>query len=225
MAEHLITLFTQVGIPAEILTDQGANFMSALLKALYKRLNIKSIWTSPYHPQSDGLVERFNQTLKAMLRKFVSENNHNWDKDLPYLLFAYREVPQASTGFSPFELLYGRSVRGPLDVLKESWTASTRADDSVVSHLLDIRDRLAHYTELVAENLTDVQKKQKQWYDRTARSRKFAVSDQVLVLLPTSRNKLLAQWEGPYPITRVLDPVNFEVNMFDKRKKPVESSM
>ena len=220
VAEHLITLFTRVGIlAAEILTDQGANFMSALLKALYKRLNIKSIRTSPYHPQSDGLVERFNQTLKAMLRKFVSENNHNWDKDLPYLLFAYREVPQASTGFSPFELLYGRSVRGPLDVLKESWTASTRADDSVVSHLLDIRDRLAHYTELVAENLTDVQKKQKQWYDRTARSHKFAVSDQVLVLLPTSRNKLLAQWEGPYPITRVLDPVNYEVNMFDKRKK------
>ena len=110
VAEHLITLFTRVGIPAEILNDQGANFMSALLKALYKRLNIKSIRTSPYHPQSDGLVERFNQTLKAMLRKFVSENNHNWDKDLPYLLFAYREVPQASTGFSPFELLYGRSV-------------------------------------------------------------------------------------------------------------------
>ena len=60
VAEHLITLFTRVGIPAEILTDQGANFMSALLKALYKRLNIKSIRTSPYRPQSDGLVERFN---------------------------------------------------------------------------------------------------------------------------------------------------------------------
>lgn len=75
--------------------------------------------TTLYHPQTDGLVERFNQTLKAMLKKFVSETGKDWDKWLPFLLFAYREVPQASTGFSPFELLYAHPVRGPLDVLKE----------------------------------------------------------------------------------------------------------
>ena len=91
----------------------------------YVRLNITSIQTSPYHPHSGGLVERFNQTLKSMLRKFVTTENPNWDKDLPYLLLAYREVPQASMGFSPFDLLYGRHVRGPLDVLRESWSASS----------------------------------------------------------------------------------------------------
>ena len=67
------------------------------------------------------MVERFNQTLKAMLRKYVSDTGDNWDQWLPYLLFAYREVPQASTGYSPFELLYGRQVRGPLDILREAW--------------------------------------------------------------------------------------------------------
>jgi len=55
-----------------------------------------------------------------MLRKFVSRNQKDWY--LPYLLFAYCEVPQETTGFSPFDLLYGRQVRGPLDVLKEGWT-------------------------------------------------------------------------------------------------------
>ena len=145
VAGQLVLLFSRVGIPTEILTDQGANFVSALLKELYARLNITSIRTSPHHPQSDGLAERFNQTLKSMLRKFVMTENPNWDKDLPYLLFAYREVPQASTGFSPFELLYGRHVRGPLDVLCKSWSASSPGQTSVISHLLDIRSRLAEY--------------------------------------------------------------------------------
>jgi len=56
-----------------------------------------------------------------MIRKFAANNQRDWDEHLPYLLLAYREVPQESTGFSPFELLYGRRVRGPLDVLKEAW--------------------------------------------------------------------------------------------------------
>ena len=94
-------------MPSEILTDQGTNFMSKLLSQL---LQVRWIRTSPYHPQTDGLVERFNGTLKSMLRKTAVEGK-NWDKLLPYLLFAYREVPQASTGFSPFELMYGRRER------------------------------------------------------------------------------------------------------------------
>ena len=81
-------------------------------------LHIQPIRTTPYHPQTDGLVERFNQTLKLMLRKTAVKEGIDWDKMLPYVLFAYREVPQTSTGFSPFELLYGYQVRGPLDVLK-----------------------------------------------------------------------------------------------------------
>lgn len=62
----------------------------------------------------DGLVERLNKTLKSMLRNAASSEWKDWDKLVPYLLFAYREVEQASTGFSPLELRHGRSVRGPL---------------------------------------------------------------------------------------------------------------
>ena len=110
IAEELVRIFAWVGIPEEILTDQGSNFTLQLLSEIYQLLHVHPIRTSPYHPQTDGLVERFNKTLKTMLRKVVAEDQQDWDKWLPYLLFAYREVPQDSTGFSPFELLYGRAV-------------------------------------------------------------------------------------------------------------------
>lgn len=98
----LVQLFSRVGFPREIITDQGSNFTSRQMKQIYSMLHIHRIQTTPYHPQTDGLVERLNQTLKSMLRKFVCESGKDWDQWLPYLLFAYREVPQTSTGFSPF---------------------------------------------------------------------------------------------------------------------------
>ena len=112
--------------------------MSRLLTELYRLLHVHPICTSPYHPQTDGLVKRFNETLKAMLRKAAQTEGKDWDKLIPFLLFAYREVPQASMGFSPFELLYGMAVRGPLGILRESWEAAKKDDDSVVSYILSL---------------------------------------------------------------------------------------
>ena len=219
IAEELVQLFSRVGIPEEVLTDQGANFMSQLLAEVYKLLRVKPIRTSPYHPQTDGLVERFNQTLKAMLRKTAITEGKDWDKLLPYVLFAYREVPQASSGFSPFELLYGRTVRGPLDVLRESWEASTKSNENVVSYVLAMREKLDKMTELVHENLSKAQKYQKTWYDRAARVREFTAGDRVMVLLPTSTHKLRAQWQGPYTIVERVGQANYIVDMADKSKR------
>ena len=219
VAEELVKFFARMGVPEEILTDQGTNFTSQLLHEVYQLLHIKPIRTTPYHPQTDGLVERFNGTLKAMLRKTVDEEGRDWDRLLPYLLFAYREVPQASTGFSPFELVYGRHVRGPLYVLKESWEASKRSTESVVSYVLTIQERLKKLRDIVQENLKAAQATQKAWYDRHSRDRAFNPGDKVLVLLPTSTNRLLASWRGPYPVVRRVSPVNYEVEMADRRKK------
>ncbi|KAL5497626.1 hypothetical protein EMCRGX_G014134 [Ephydatia muelleri] len=141
-------------------------------------------------------------TLKSMLRKFATQKEKDWDKLIPYVLFAYREVPQRSTGFSPFELLYGREVRGPLDVLRESWVARERNTESVVSHVLAIRERMEQMSSLVRESLEKAQQSQKAWYDQTARDRTLNEGDLVLVLLPTSSNTLIAQWQGPYKVTK-----------------------
>ena len=154
VAKELMPVFVRVGLPDEILMDQGSNFMSALLREVYRLLNIQRICTTPYHPQTDGLVERFNRTLKAMLKKFVSRNQKDWDDCLPYLLFAYREVPQESTGFSPFELLRGSKVSGPLDVLKEKWAGYTAEEEEtpIATYVVEMRDRLEEMSGLVQES-------------------------------------------------------------------------
>ena len=218
VAEELITVFSRFGIPGEILSDQGSNFMSQLMQELYRLLKVRPIRTSPYHPQTDGLVERFNRTLKSMLRRLVKEEGRDWDKLIPYVLFAYREVPQTTTGFSPFELLFGREVRGPLDVLKEEWEASEKCKESVITHILEIRERMEAMQEVVKENAEEAQKRQKRWYDRTARDTELKPDDKVLVLLPTSTNKLLAQWKGPYKVIRKIGKVNYEIQVAGKKK-------
>ena len=121
MPSALVDIFSRLGIPEEILSNQGANFISKLMQDLYKLLCVKPIKTSPYHPQTNGAVERLHGTLKAMLKKY-ERGQRGWDTLLPYLLFAYRDVPNQSTGFSPFNLMFGWHVRGPLDVLKSGWT-------------------------------------------------------------------------------------------------------
>ena len=227
IAEELDTIFSRVSIPQEILTDQGANFTSHLLTELYRMLHIRPIRTTPYHPQSDGLVEHFNQTLKTMLKKSLGQkgsNAKNWDTLLPYLLFAYREVPQSFTGFSPFELLYGHTVRGPLDILNETWQGSIQCDESVVSHVLAIRKRMEETMKLVESNMAKAQKQQCLWYNKKAREREFVPDDMVLLLLPTTHNKLLVKWQGPYRVVKRIGKVNYMIDMPDhqKRSRPTE---
>ena len=155
--DELLKVFSRVGIPKEILTDQGSNFTAQLLAELYRLLHVKALRTSPYHPQTDGLVERFNGTLKGMLRKSAQEDGKDCYKLLPFILFAYREAPQESTGFSTFELLYRRDVRGPLDAVKEEWETSPKSKENVISHIMLMREGLERMTTLVQGNLRKAQ--------------------------------------------------------------------
>ena len=79
---------------------------------------MKHIKSSPYHPETNGMIERWHGTLKSMLRK-AGKGKKEWDLLLPVLLFAYRDAVHESTGFAPFELTFDRHVRGPLDAVRE----------------------------------------------------------------------------------------------------------
>ena len=118
VAEAMIEIFSRCGLPAEILTYQGSVFMGKLMNQLCKLISIKPIHTSPYHPQTDGLLERWHADILAMLKQ-ATNCKTDWDLFVPHVIFAYRQTPHSLTGFSPFQLIYGVNVRGSLEVLRE----------------------------------------------------------------------------------------------------------
>lgn len=94
--------------------------MSQLMKDVCWLLRVKQVQTSAYHPQTDGLVEHFIQTLKRLLRQVIIKEGQNWDR-LPYILFSVSETPQVFMGFTPFKLLFGRWLWDLLSIAKEAW--------------------------------------------------------------------------------------------------------
>ncbi|XP_069371637.1 uncharacterized protein [Paralichthys olivaceus] len=218
IAKELFLFSSRVGIPKEILTDQGTPFMSRVTKELCSLLKVKQVRTSVYHPQTDGLVERFNKTLKAMLRKAIDKDGRNWDQLLPYLLFAVREVPQSSTGFSPFDLLYSHKPRGLLDIAKETWEEQPCPHRTMIEHVGAMRDRMAAVVPIVKEHMEKAQRDQSAAYNRPAQPREFQPGDRVLVLVPTVECKFLATWQGPYEVIEKVGEVNYKVRQPGRRK-------
>ena len=149
-----------------------------------------------------------------------SERPRDWDRYLSAVLFAYREAPQESLGFSPFELLYGRSVRGPLSVLRELLTKEEPNVEikSTYQYVVDLKEKLSETCDLAQKMLSKSSARYKKYYDQKKRSRLLKVGDQVLVLLPTDRNKLLLQWKGPYEVTSKLSDLDYKVHMKGKDK-------
>ncbi|XP_069138991.1 uncharacterized protein [Argopecten irradians] len=226
VAEALVDIYSRVGIPREVLTDQGSQFTSDLMKEVSRLLSIRRFTTTPYHPMCNGLVERFNGTLKQMLKRMCAERPKDWDKYINSLLFAYREVPQESLGFSPFELLYGRTVRGPMMILRELWTKDVADDDvkTTYQYVVDLRERLEETCKLAQEQLSSAKVRQAKYYNRKAKVRTMEPGQRVLVLLPTKRNKLLMQWRGPFVITERKGSMDYAVNV-DGKVKTLHANM
>ena len=220
IAEELVSIFSRVGVPKEILTDRGTQFTSDLMSEVARLLSLKQLFTTPYHAMCNGQCERFNGTLKSMLKKMSAENPRDWDRYIPALLFAYREVPQQSTGFSPFELLYGRTVRGPMSILRDIWTGEEQQEEerTTYQYVLELRERLEETCKLAHEELRKSQVKQKKRYDVGKRRKKLKPGDKVLLLLPTETSKLLMQWKGPFEVVRHVRENDFVIDINGKEK-------
>jgi hypothetical protein len=220
VAEGLVSMFCRLGVPNEILSDQGTQFMSDVMKEVNRLLSIKHLTSTVYHPTTQGLCEKFNGTLKRILKRLCEKSPKQWDRYLDAALFAYREVPQESTGFSPFELLYGRIVRGPMQVLKELWTKENVEETVKTSYqyVVDLREKLETGIALAHENLSKAHDRYKRDYDKKAKVRRFKVGDFVLVLLPTDSNKLLMQWQGPFRVEAIVGKNDYKVNIRGREK-------
>ena len=207
-----------MGVPKEMLTDQGAQFTSHLMEEISRLLSMRQLVTAPYHPQCNGLIERFNgtlKTIKTMLRRMCVEKPRDWDRYLPAVLFAYREAPQESLGFSPFELLYGRSVRGPSHILRELWAKEQENPEirTTYQYVIELRNKLEETCRSAMSELAKASARSKRYYDRKAKLREFFPGDRALVLLSDEKNKLLMQWKGPFEIIKKVGLCDYQVKL------------
>ena len=111
--QHVVCRF---GMPMVIHSDQGREFENKVMQGLCLLCGSHTIRMTLYHPESDGLVERFNRTLLMMLAMFAGENRDDWDDLLPTVMMAYRSSVHESTGFSPYMLMFGEECTLPMDV-------------------------------------------------------------------------------------------------------------
>ncbi|KAJ8035952.1 hypothetical protein HOLleu_19788 [Holothuria leucospilota] len=197
--EHYIR---QHGIPEQIHTDQGRQFESDVVKNLCEALGIKKTRTTPYHPQSDGLIERFNRTLKDQIAKFLFQTDGSWDDFLGQVEFAYNTSPHATTGFSPYFLLHGRDPRIPASLISSSpQQSSTATPNTPAEYSEALQNRLRRAFQHTVEESTATQDKQKYYYDVNKRFSTYFPGD--LVMLNNAaekRLKVAPKWLGPYRV-------------------------
>ena len=217
---HFVCRF---GAPDYLHTDQGRNFESTLMAEICRLLGILKTRTTPYHPQSDGLVERFNRTLLNMLSVIAKDRGQDWDLQLPLVMMAYRTSVQESTKATPFSLMFGREARLPIDVM-----FGTPPDVVVTSpsqYALDLRDRLETAYHHTRSHLLLQQRRQKLLYDQRATGAAYKVNDLVWLYNPAvprgHSRKLHRPWQGPYEVVKIISSVLYRIRLVKAPRRRV----
>jgi len=197
--------------------DSAAQWRGSLIQELTNALGVACNIATPFHHEIIGALERFHATLERMAKSFIHENPTQWDIAIDYYLFAYNSVKSATTGHNPQELVFGRNLRSPLNVIREIWLNGEpehpKLGKDVLSYLTELKEQLEAAVEAAEAETIRHNNRHKNIYDRKTTVREFKEGDFVLVLHPTSTFKLLAQWAGPYPITRKLNTSNYEIDL------------
>ena len=224
LVEHIIP---QHGVPSQLLSDRGATFLSKIMFELYKLLGIKKVSTTAYHPQTDGLVERYIRTLVDMLSKKVEQSGKDWDKQLPYVLFAYRTSCQESTKASPFFLLYGRDPKLPTTAALNP--PVDRVELNLADYQTEVAIRMSNAWESAKVAIKKAQKQQKTQYDKRARDPKLSIGDAVFVYFPAKKSgkayKFARPFQGPYVVQKLFDNGVQVKKMGQSKCKPLRVSL
>src|SRR3990170_2605367 len=200
------------GILKEISSDRGGLFTSKFWESFQQAMGTHITWSSAYHPQSQGQVERVNQVLEDMLRACVISFGKKWEESLPYAEFSYNNSYQASLKMAPFEVLYGRKCRTPLN-----W--SETGERSLVGP--DIIQQAEEQVRIVREHLKSAQSRQKSNYDRKHKEMVYQPGEQaylrVTPLKGTHRfrikGKLAPRYIGPFRILARRGEVAYQLEL------------
>ena len=208
------------GAPRVILSDRGRQFIAKVSDTIFALMHTKHVTTTSYHPQTNGLTERFNKTLTTMLSMYVSAAHNDWDRSLKLVTFAYNTAKQSTTGFSPFYLMYARHPVTPCEVIFDTPTLGITNEDEYVQTLISDIERVR---KIAKRNIERQQKVSKLAYDKKHEDRQFEVGDRVLVhALKREKGKstkMKHPYHGPFIIQEKLGPLNYRVKTISGRKR------
>lgn len=199
-------VFTRYGAIKVVVQDNGREFSSKIGQCLCELFKVKRVFITPHRPQANAQVERYNRTLGDSLRCLISKHQHDWPDLLPAILMNFRMTPNASTGLSPYELMFGRSPRMPIDLdLVPSDTMPTHAKQYYETLVQNIRTA----EEISGINLKAAQERQKSYHDKDSRPPDFHVGQKVLKTnfahTKGLSKKLMPKFQGPYTIIQCFD--------------------
>lgn len=185
------------GCPKVILSDRGTHFNNKIVQQLCNKFQIRQQLSSPYHPQTNGLTERFNKTLCEILAKSL-ENENQWDDFIETALFAYRTTKHSVIRQTPFFMMYGREALLPIDEIEDF-----PKEDSIEQEILERRSeliKLEEKREEIKEIIEQSQSRRKQQYDQKIKQVQFKENDEVLLKDEQRTHKLSSKWKGPFII-------------------------
>ena len=186
--------FLTYGFPKCILTDQGRDFESLLIKELCRVSGIEKIRTTPYRP-SGNPVERWNRTILNMLRGLEERKKEDWRKHLPEVVHAYNCCVHSSTGYSPYFLFFGRHPRLPIDIAFN--INLSKSKQTPIQYIKTLKEQLSSAYERARGNMEKTNMRNKARYDRSAHATELEVGDRVLVRKLGARldSKISDKWE------------------------------
>ena len=215
----LTKLFSEFGVPSKILSDQGRSFVSKEFQDFLKLWNVKKATATSYHPQTSGLVERFNGTVIRILKRYVYETQDKWDASLPYATYAYNTTVQRTNEFSPYEIIFGKKAS---HLLTEQ-LANKPENDTVNDYIARTRRQIQKICDIVIQNQEKARDTAKNKYDETARGSCFKVGDRVLLFNPAIKlgqnKKFTPAYVGPFTITEQQMETNFKIVPDDPKEK------
>ena len=209
-------IICRFGIPRALVSDNGKQFDNAKFRDFCAELGIKNYYSSPTHPQSNGQAEVTIRTLKAALKTKLEDLKGNWAEYFPEVLWAYRTTMKSATRETPFALDFGTKAVAPVEVRIKSPRiefASVEHNDEALRLNLELLDEKR---EQVLRRTEEYQRNTTRYYNQKVKLRSYMPGDLVLKkLLPARKNpthgKLGPNWEGPYIISKVVKPGNYEL--------------